>query len=74
MDDPAVKHQDMIHEYDHPDVGRLRLMGQPLVFDDTPTRDPGPPPTLGEHTDDVLREAGYDAAAIAALREARAVR
>ena len=74
MDDPAVKHQDMIHEYDHPDVGRLRRMGQPLVFDDTPTRDPGPPPTLGEHTDDVLREAGYDAAAIAALREARAVR
>src|SRR5438105_5989990 len=54
FDDPAVRHQDMIHEYDHPEVGRLRLMGQPLVFDDTPTRDPGRPPTLGEHTDQVL--------------------
>ena len=43
MDDPAVQHHDMVHEYDHPDVGRLRLMGQPLVFNDTPTRDPGPP-------------------------------
>ena len=74
MDDPGVKHQDMIHEYDHPEVGRLRLMGQPLVFDDTPTRDPGPPPTLGQHTDDVLREAGYDAAAITALRDRRTVR
>jgi crotonobetainyl-CoA:carnitine CoA-transferase CaiB-like acyl-CoA transferase len=74
MDDPAVKHQDMIHEYDHPEVGRLRLMGQPLVFDDTPTRDPGPPPTLGQHTDDVLREAGYNAAAVAALRDKRVVR
>src|SRR5687768_3613555 len=74
MDDPGVKHQDMVHEYDHPEVGRLRLMGQPLVFDDTPTRDPGPPPTLGQHTDDVLRQAGYDAAAIEKLRAARVVR
>ena len=49
-------------------------MGQPLVFDDTPTRDPGPPPTLGQHTDDVLRQAGYDAAAIEKLRAARVVR
>jgi crotonobetainyl-CoA:carnitine CoA-transferase CaiB-like acyl-CoA transferase len=74
FDDPAVRHQDMIHEYDHPEVGRLRLMGQPLVFDDTPTRDPGRPPTLGEHTDDVLREIDYDAAAIADLRARKVVR
>ena len=68
MKDPAVLHHDMVHEYAHPEVGRLRLMGQPLVLDGTPTRDPGPPPTLGEHTDDVLRDLGYDAAAIADLR------
>ena len=74
MDDPAVKHHDMVHEYDHPEVGRLRLMGQPLLFSDTPTRDPGPPPTLGQHTDQVLREAGYDAAAIAQLREKKVIR
>jgi crotonobetainyl-CoA:carnitine CoA-transferase CaiB-like acyl-CoA transferase len=74
FDDPAVRHQDMIHEYDHPEVGRLRLMGQPLVFDDTPARDPGRPPTLGEHTDQVLREIGYDAAAIADLRARTVVR
>jgi CoA:oxalate CoA-transferase len=43
-------------------------MGQPLVFDDTPTRDPGRPPTLGEHTDQVLREIGYDDERIADLR------
>jgi crotonobetainyl-CoA:carnitine CoA-transferase CaiB-like acyl-CoA transferase len=68
MKDPAVLHHDMVHEYDHPEAGRLRLMGQPLVFDGTPTRDPGAPPTLGEHTDDVLRDLGYDAAAITDLR------
>ncbi|MGH7276722.1 MAG: CaiB/BaiF CoA transferase family protein [Candidatus Rokuibacteriota bacterium] len=71
MDDPAARDQDMIHEYDHPEVGRLRMMGQPLVFAGTPTRDPGPPPTLGQHTDAVLEELGYPAARIAELRARR---
>jgi crotonobetainyl-CoA:carnitine CoA-transferase CaiB-like acyl-CoA transferase len=74
MEDPAVRHHDMVHEYDHPDVGRLRLMGQPLAFAGTPTRDPGPPPTLGQHTDEVLRELGYDATAVHDLRARKVVR
>jgi crotonobetainyl-CoA:carnitine CoA-transferase CaiB-like acyl-CoA transferase len=68
MDDPAVQHHRMVQEYAHPEVGPLRLMGQPLVLSDTPTRDPGPPPTLGQHTDEVLRELDYDQAAITDLR------
>jgi crotonobetainyl-CoA:carnitine CoA-transferase CaiB-like acyl-CoA transferase len=74
MNDPAVQHHDMVHEYDHPDVGRLRLMGQPLAFAGTPTRDPGPPPTLGQHTDEVLGELGYDATAVHDLRARKVVR
>jgi len=74
MDDPGVRHQDMVHEYDHPDVGRLRVMGQPLAFAGTPTRDPGPPPTLGQHTDQVLGELGYDTTAVNDLRARKVVR
>ena len=74
MDDPAVRHHDMIREYEHPDVGRLRLMGQPLLFSDTRTQDPGPPPALGEHTQAVLGELGYTPDRINDLERRKIVR
>jgi crotonobetainyl-CoA:carnitine CoA-transferase CaiB-like acyl-CoA transferase len=74
LDDPAVRHHGMVHEYAHPEVGRLRLMGQPLAFSDTPAEDPGPPPTLGQHTEAILADLGYSAEAIADLRHRAIVR
>jgi crotonobetainyl-CoA:carnitine CoA-transferase CaiB-like acyl-CoA transferase len=72
--DPAVRHHDLVREYDHPELGRLRMLGQPVLFSDTPTRDPGRPPLLGEHTTTILHELGYDDTAIADLRRRGALR
>ena len=67
--DPAVRHHELVREYDHPELGTLRMLGQPLIFSETPTRDPGRPPTLGEHTEAILHELGYDDRAIGELRD-----
>jgi crotonobetainyl-CoA:carnitine CoA-transferase CaiB-like acyl-CoA transferase len=67
MRDPAVLHHNMIVRYEHPEVGALTLMGQPLRFSESSAPDAGPPPVLGEHTAHVLRGAGYADAEIADL-------
>jgi len=69
-----TRHHGMAREYDHAEVGRLTLPGPSLLFSATPTRDVGPSPTLGQHTDDVLRAAGYTDAAVADLRARKIVR
>jgi crotonobetainyl-CoA:carnitine CoA-transferase CaiB-like acyl-CoA transferase len=50
------------------------LPGSSLLFSATPTRDVGPSPTLGQHTDEVLHAAGYDEQALADLRARKIIR
>ncbi|MET4208601.1 CoA transferase [Bradyrhizobium sp. LA2.1] len=68
LDHPHTKADKLIMQYDHPAAGRLNCVGHPVTFVGE-ERAPGlPPPTLGQHTDDVLKEMGLSDATIAELR------
>ena len=73
--DPQVQHLRMARPADHPRLGEINLVGQAvnLTANPEPDRIPRPTPDLGEHTGEVLTEAGYDAEQIAAFRAAGVV-
>ncbi len=72
--DPQVVASGMLVEQDDPRAGRIRTLATPVRFSRTPGTLRTPAPALGEHTDAVLAEAGFDAAEIARLRQAGIVR
>jgi formyl-CoA transferase len=71
--DPQVLAREMVREVDHPTLGRLRTLGSPLKMSATPPDPVRRAPLLGEHTDEVLRRAGYGDEELAALRRAGAL-
>ena len=71
--DPQVRHLGMAAPAAHPVLGDIELVAQPIKLSDAEFRVRSPTPELGEHTDEVLAEAGYDDAAIAALRAAEVI-
>ena len=71
--DPQVAHLGMAQPVKTRDKSRLRMARQPMSLSRTPSRFVAPPPALGEHTDAVLREFGFSAKEISALRKANAV-
>jgi crotonobetainyl-CoA:carnitine CoA-transferase CaiB-like acyl-CoA transferase len=74
FEDPQVQHREMAVEVDHPTAGRVRLPGIPVKFRGTPAAVQGPPPNLGQHTDDVLRDVlELSPAAITELRASGAL-
>ena len=72
--DPQVVARGLRIELPHPTAGRVPLVGTPIRMSDSPPAYRRPPPLLGEHTDEVLRElVGLDDDALAALRARRIV-
>ena len=72
-EDPQVRARDMVVELDHPVAGATRALGVPVKFGGTPSSVRRPAPTYGQHTGEVLREAGFGDDDIRALAAAGAV-
>lgn len=73
VNDPQIAHNGTFVEYDHPTEGHVKTPGFPIRFSRTPSAVDRGAPLAGEHTREVLREAGYDDARIEALLTAGAV-
>lgn len=71
--DPQVRARGMVVEAPHPLAGVVALVDSPMKLSATPVDLRYAPPLLGQHTDEVLREAGYDDAEIVALRARGAI-
>ena len=66
--DPQVEHLGIAQSVEHPKLGPVRLVGEPMALDATRPPIRWATPELGEHTEQVLRGLGYDEAAIRDLQ------
>ncbi|MFB6157778.1 MAG: CaiB/BaiF CoA transferase family protein [Haloferacaceae archaeon] len=67
-DHPQVRARGMRAAVTHPEYGEVEMPGCPMQFSRTPAEARTAPPLLGEHTDEVLAEVGYDDEEIDRLR------
>lgn len=70
--DPHVRARGMVAEVEHPEFGRVRQVSVGPKFSETPGSVRRTAPVRGEHTEEILLEAGYSDEEIAALKEAKA--
>jgi len=71
VDDEQAEHAGIFAETSNPDVPRT--VNNPIRLGFAKPRTSGPPPAVGEHGEEILREAGFDAAEIEALKKAGAL-
>jgi alpha-methylacyl-CoA racemase len=72
LDSQLVSEREMVVEWDQPELGPVRQLGPPVKFSRTPGAVHRPAPAFGEHTREVLGDAGFEAAEIDALIESGA--
>ena len=74
LNDPHVTARGLVGEFDYPGIGVFKALGLPYKFEGFDDPKVGRPPTLGEHTEEVLTQRlGYTKERIAQLREAKAL-
>ncbi len=71
--DPQVKTYGFPIEVEHPQMGKMQLIGNAVDMSRTPPTIDRPPPVLGEQTEEILSSLGLDAASIASLRAKGAI-
>jgi crotonobetainyl-CoA:carnitine CoA-transferase CaiB-like acyl-CoA transferase len=67
VNDPQIAHNKTFIEYDHPTEGHVKTPGFPMKFSKTPATVERGAPLVGEHTDEILRQAGFSADRIGTL-------
>jgi crotonobetainyl-CoA:carnitine CoA-transferase CaiB-like acyl-CoA transferase len=73
FEDPQVKEYGFPVEVQHPQMGKLRLVGSGIELSRTPPKIDLPPPVLGEHTQEILAALGYDQQAILRLKDLKVI-
>jgi CoA:oxalate CoA-transferase len=73
LNQPQVAHRGTLSAIRTEGIGELRLFNLTALFEKTPGRVETPPPTLGQHTEEILGGIGYSKERIAQLREKGAV-
>ncbi len=69
--DPQIDHLGMIEEIQHPKAGLLRFVGSSINYPELSGKKPSPPPLLGEHSEKILSDLGYDQARVKELERER---
>jgi crotonobetainyl-CoA:carnitine CoA-transferase CaiB-like acyl-CoA transferase len=72
LDSELVRAREMVVEWEQPEIGPVRQLGVPVKLSRTPGDVHAPAPALGEHTEEVLAEAGFTQTEVAALFESGA--
>ncbi|HEX6455382.1 MAG TPA: CoA transferase, partial [Solirubrobacterales bacterium] len=72
LDSELVRARGMVTAIEQPELGTVRQLGSPVKLSRTPADPTRPAPAFGEHTDEVLAEAGYSPEEIAAMKESGA--